>query len=57
MLDLLRKLVTWLRHGQPPLDPRSPVRVPVNRGPGDRTLSVAVEEPRDEDRLFLVSRR
>jgi hypothetical protein len=59
LLPLLRQLIRRILRLDPaePQDTYSPVRVPVRRGPGGRSATVALEEPIEPTRTDARGRR
>lgn len=43
--SILSALRRWLRRGRDPRDPWARVRVPLRKGPKDRSGAVALREP------------
>ena len=44
---LVESIRRWFRSKPDPRDPYARVRVPVRKGPGGRSASVALKEPKD----------
>lgn len=44
---LLERVRSWFRSKPDPRDPYARVRVPVRKGPGSRSASIALKEPED----------
>jgi hypothetical protein len=53
--QLIGQMLCWLLGRIPPHEPLVGVRVPRRKGPSDRTASVALPEPREGDRVDVVS--